>query len=255
MELDFGAATIVSLTSYKTYETSDGFDADGSVLEVSNNRRWLDGKSFSQEFQLNGVYMDDRLNLTAGVYYLRDELDFGAAAGNSNSAIPFVGVVPRIRDYNTGNRIEQDLDSYAFYASGTYSLNERIRLTLGLRYMNEEKSQASSSTRGRSTRPATVSASAKGDWSNASPRISLEYDLSDATMLYFTAAQAFKSGGIGDTVLEDSQGDNFLLPFNEETLWSYEAGLKADWADGTGSGQSGGLLHGLRGPPCSHHPV
>ena len=232
LELDFGAATIVSLTSYKTYETSDGFDADGSVLEVSNNRRWLDGKSFSQEFQLNGVYMDDRLNLTAGVYYLRDELDFGAAAGNSNSAIPFVGVVPRIRDYNTGNRIEQDLDSYAFYASGTYSLNERMRLTLGLRYMNEEKSQASSSTRGRSTRPATISASAKGDWSNASPRISLEYDLSDATMLYFTAAQAFKSGGIGDTVLEDSQGDNFLLPFNEETLWSYEAGLKADWADG-----------------------
>lgn len=232
LEFEFGATTIVSLTSFKTYETSDGFDADGSVLEVSNNRRWLDGEAFSQEFQLNGVYMQDRLNLTTGVYYLRDELDFGAAAGNSNSAIPFVGIVPRIRDYNTGNSIQQDLDSYAFYASGTYSLTERARVTLGLRYMNEEKSQASSSTRGRSTRPATVSASAKGDWSNTSPRVSLEYDLNDATMLYVTAAQAFKSGGIGDTVLRDSQGNNFLLPFNEETLWSYEVGMKADWADG-----------------------
>jgi len=232
LEFEFGATSIVSLTSYKNYETSDGFDADGSILEVSNNRRWLDGKSFSQELQLNGVYMEDRLNLTAGVYYLRDELEFNAAAGNSNSAIPFVGVVPRIRDYNTGNRIEQDLDSYAFYASGTYSLTERARATLGLRYMNEEKSQFSSETRGRSTRPSTASASAKGDWSNTSPRISLEYDLNDAAMLYFTAAQAFKSGGIGDDVLEDSQGNSVLLPFNEETLWSYEVGLKADWADG-----------------------
>ncbi|MCY4256292.1 MAG: TonB-dependent receptor [Gammaproteobacteria bacterium] len=232
LEFEFGGASLVSLTSYKTYDTSDGFDADGSVLEVSNNRRWLDGKAFSQEFQLNGVYMEDRLNLTTGVYYLRDELDFNAAAGNSNSAIPFVGVVPGIRDFNTGNRIEQELDSYAFYASGTYSFTERARLTLGLRYMSEEKSQASSTTRGRSTRPSTASASAKGDWSNASPRISIEYDLNDAAMLYVTAAQAFKSGGIGDTVLEDSEGNNFLLPFNEEKLWSFEAGLKADWADG-----------------------
>ena len=232
LEFGFGATSLVALTSYKTYETSDGFDADGSVLEVSNNRRWLDGKAFSQELQLNGVYMEDRLNLTAGVYYLRDELEFNAAAGNSNSAIPFVGVVPRIRDFNTGNRIEQDLDSYAFYASGTYSLTERARVTLGLRYMDEEKSQFSSETRGRSTRPSTASASAKGDWSNTSPRVSLEYDLNDAAMMYFTAAQAFKSGGIGDDVLEDSEGNSVLLPFNEETLWSYEVGLKADWADG-----------------------
>ena len=232
LEFELGATSLVSLTSFKTYETSDGFDADGSVLDVSNNRRWLDGEAFSQEFQLNGVYMEDRLNLTAGVYYLRDELEFNAAAGNSNSAIPFVGVVPRIRDYNTGNRIEQDLDSYAFYASGTYSLTERARVTLGLRYMNEEKSQFSSETRGRSTRPSTASASAKGDWSNTSPRVSLEYDLNAAAMMYFTAAQAFKSGGIGDDVLEDSEGNSVLLPFNEETLWSYELGLKADWADG-----------------------
>ena len=232
IEFDLHWASIVSLTSYKEYQTSDGFDADGSILEVSNNRRWLSGKAFSQEFQLNGDFLDDRLTLTAGVYYLSDELDFGAAAGNSNSAIPFVGVVPRIRDFNTGNRIEQELDSYSAYASVTYSLTNRTRATLGIRYMSEEKSQSSSETRARSTRPSTDSASTSGDWSNASPRISFEYDLNDTTMVYVTAAQGFKSGGIGDDVLSDSQGNSFLLPFDEETLWSYELGLKADWADG-----------------------
>ena len=232
LEFDLGATTFVSLTSYKNYDTSDGFDADGSVLPVSNNRRWLSGDAFSQEFQLNGLYMNDRLNLTAGVYYLRDELEFNAAAGNSNSAIPFVGVVPRIRDYNTANQIVQDLDSYSLYASATYSLTDRVRGTLGIRYMSEEKSQFSSETRFRSTRPSTDSASASGDWSNASPRISFEFDMNDATMIYVTAAQAFKSGGIGDDVLEDGQGNSFLLPFDEENLWAYEFGVKGDWADG-----------------------
>ena len=54
-------------------------------------------------------------------------------------AIPFVGVVPRIRDYNTANQIVQDLDSYSLYASATYSLTDRVRGTLGIRYMSEEE--------------------------------------------------------------------------------------------------------------------
>ena len=206
--LDFlwGNNNLVFLTAFKEYDTSDGFDADGSELPVTNNRRWLSGNAFSQEIQLNGNYFEDKLNLTAGLYYLRDELDFNAEAGNSDSATPFVGEVPGIRDFNTANQIEQNLDSYSAYISGTYSFTDRFRGTLGVRYMREEKSQTSSETATRSTDPQTIGASADGEWSNTSPRISLEYDMNEAAMIYVTAAQAFKSGGIGDDVLEDGQG-------------------------------------------------
>ena len=53
------------------------------------------------------------------------------------------------------------------------------------------------------------------------PKIGLNYQLSDAVFAYASASRGFKSGGF-------NIGSYQNTPFNPEKIWSYEAGVKTD---------------------------
>ena len=64
-----------------------------------------------------------------------------------------------------------------------------------------------------------------GDYSDVTPKLGLDYRVSDDVMVYGSVTKGFKSGGF-----------NLTAPvpggFDEEELWAYEVGLKSDLADG-----------------------
>lgn len=60
------------------------------------------------------------------------------------------------------------------------------------------------------------------------PRIAYAHKFSDDTMGYVSATNGFKSGGWN---AREGNPAN-VLPFGPETTWSYEVGLRSDWADG-----------------------
>nr|WP_070959328.1 TonB-dependent receptor [Hyphomonas sp. Mor2] len=232
-DVDFGAFDFVSLTSAKTIETNDGFDADGTPIDISSNLRFVDNESFSQEFQINGLAFDGRLDYLFGVYYLRDEVEFRTFAENNISTAALVGIEPGFRDRSSRNLTDQTLDSYAAFANVSFDLTDRFAITLGGRYMVEEKSVIAARTNAAVTAPTVVGAQAEDDWSSFSPKIQLEYTVNDDLLLYASAANGFKSGGINNQVVTDTSGNDTLLGFDEETVWSYEAGLKGDWFNNT----------------------
>lgn len=220
--LDFGGPVLTSYTSYRENEQRDGFDLDGSALEVAANDRNFTNAQFSQELQLNTDLHPD-VQLVAGLYYLESE-DVQSALQLTAPAVAGAGG----QDASSGTAATQNLTSYAAYAEARWAATPVLSASFGMRYVKDEKSVTGTSTRTALTRPVVTSQSASDDWSSVSPRLLIEYTPFDRQLFYASVTRGFKSGGINDTV---NQGANPapLGSFDPETLIAYELGSKSQF--------------------------
>jgi iron complex outermembrane recepter protein len=139
-------------------------------------------------------------------------------------------------------------DHRAIFGSLTYAFTEQLDVTVGLRYFREKQSSAAvSSIMAFAQVPQRVQEavdtgeplvvpfipraatrfSTKDD--SISPRLNVRYRVQDDWMMYFTAAEGFRSGGVNRNPATDFlTGDP--LPgrqaFESDSLWNYEIGSK-----------------------------
>jgi len=69
-------------------------------------------------------------------------------------------------------------------------------------------------------------------WDNLSPKIGLEYDLTDYAMTYASWTRAFRSGGWSYRASARELERQRPGYYDEERVDAYELGLKSDWWDG-----------------------
>jgi len=177
---DIGAATLKSISSWRRVETDrfnrdfDGSPADAFGLAAFGEKH----DAISQEVQVTGLTLDDRLTYTAGAYFLDESSDtksvrqslsdvlaairngttdqiilpgseaaFGAPlsfataealAGLANPANP-TPLTDTVFGLNQSFTERFQTRSYAGYAEGTYKLTERLALTGGARLTKERK--------------------------------------------------------------------------------------------------------------------
>jgi iron complex outermembrane receptor protein len=122
-ELDW--ATIRSITSYRDMEAATGFNTGGVAQNIAFLRNAYDSDQFSQEIQLLGDALDDRLHWLLGFYYFEQ-------TGLNLDDVEFTPI--RIL---SGAKI--DNESTAGFAHATYDLTDRLSITGGLRYSDETK--------------------------------------------------------------------------------------------------------------------
>ncbi len=75
---------------------------------------------------------------------------------------------------------------------------------------------------------------ASGDTSfdDVSPRAGIRYAWSDAASVYATVSKGYKAGGTSTGNNTNAEGSpTFNVPYDEETLWNYEVGIKTEFAD------------------------
>jgi iron complex outermembrane receptor protein len=125
LDYDFDWASLKSISSYRSMEAFTAFDLDGAAVTIGELVDDFDVEQFSQELQLSGVTMGDRLNWLVGVYYFTED-------GTNLDDVEFTPV--RIL---SGARI--DNDSTAGFAQFTFDVTDRLALTGGLRYTDETK--------------------------------------------------------------------------------------------------------------------
>jgi iron complex outermembrane receptor protein len=104
-------------------------------------------------------------------------------------------------------------------------LTDPLSVTVGIRYTQEDKDFATSlylPTSGVFLIPPTERSDS---WDDVSPRLGLEYRLSDDVLLYASAAKGFKSGGFNGR----GSNANEVNAYEPEELWSYEIGIKSEW--------------------------
>ena len=221
IEHDFGNMVLTSITSYDDYERFNQEDADGSPI-VSNDVRYVNElELFSQELRLTGTAVNDKLDYVVGLFYSDEDL-FQADLlefFESPLGIPLAGQF---------GGFEQTVESIALYFNADYALSDKLTLTLGGRYTEDETDIVAATGVILPDRVTTVSVDALVDSrtdDDTSFRLGLSYDLDDDTLLYANLATSFRTGGysvaFGSTIIE----------FDEESVESIELGYKSDLSD------------------------
>ncbi len=168
---------------------------------------------------------DGPLNWILGANYLDQEVNYdfdlriGAIGGGNVAASTGHGT------YN--------LDTYGFFASVDYELSDKLMLTVGGRYTNEEKDvywRASQypgyAQNARLTLAAALLPNRNGEeWTSFDPKVTLTYNLENNGIIYATFSTGFKSGGFNAPCRRGCQA---LEP---EEIEMIELGYKAEISD------------------------
>jgi iron complex outermembrane receptor protein len=249
---------VKSITAYRNLEVVFGRDGDGGPQEMVDNLGVLDQWQFSQEFQVGGSALNERVTWLAGAYYLTEDVsdltDVVVASGifDALEALPGA-VVPLVpgtvcpggpadpcaggagNPLNVGfdndffGRSDLENKSYALFLTATTKILDNLSLTTGIRWTHEDKSQVIPFYRRNVSMVDVVTpgTSFEEEFNAVTPKVSLEYQVTPDHLVYFSAARGFRSGGFeGRPTLGFNVG-----PFGQEFLWSYELGTKTEWFD------------------------
>lgn len=216
--------TIKSITGARELEYADYVDIDATALELGDVFVAVDQDQFSQELQ--AIYEGDRLTVVSGLYYLNENIDSHQEAYADAFVIGFAGLTSFTRTIDD----ELETTSQAAYINGSFDLTDRLSVSAGLRYTEEEKQyfRTTSTFYSNAAFNGTFAFDAEDTWDDTSGTISLDYRASDNVLLYGRIAQGFKSGGFNGRA-NDPGSDQ---PYDPETVVSYEVGAKTDWMDG-----------------------
>lgn len=235
-----GELTLTSVTGYSEYQYVDGADVDWLPLQFISRDDDQSFEQVSQEFRIaspGGEFFD----YVAGVYFDQSELEFDrqvAIDTNFDGLFPeFLSIVtpgnppPSVLPQNllsalTGGAYDMnqvarnhnyqlDSDSLAVFAQGTFNFTDTLRLTVGLRYTEENKDVISTQflsdqnsgllnpsdsyflhlIQANSFNAYAYDYRQERSTDALTPSFNLQWNVGDDSMLYVSFSQGFKSGG------------------------------------------------------------
>ena len=188
-----------NITAYRYQNVNRQLDFDGTQISWDPTYQGEEAsREISEEFQI--LNLDPKfVEWVLGTNFTHESLEqnYYIATGAGKPA-PFP-LLANATDKSLG-----------VFGEGKFALTSDLKLILGGRYTYEKKTLFYLSENEQS-------------WNKFTPKAGAEYSVTPSTMLYFTAANGFKSGGFASTAVQP--------PFNPETLWDYELGLKSGWFD------------------------
>lgn len=196
------------ILSYRQYDAWYSGDADLSPLAFANSWGVFDHDSTTAELRFSGNVLDDRLNWTAGAYYF----DAGSYIGG---AIDYVA-----SHWTVNDQIDDSNESV--FAHVAYDLSDRLRLTAGARYSENEKVFTFDHPGLLSVPEPSVGSDDRIDW-----KLAIDYQLAADMMLYASVSTGFRPPGVSPRPVTVNQ----LTPFDAEELTAYEVGLKSEFLD------------------------
>ncbi len=233
---------LTSITGYMDREEELRLEYDASHNEFLTVLSENTYEQFSQELRINGNLTDD-INLTAGVYYWDSEWDqyqesydmwyyFGFNESYPPEFLP-PGITLGPGEVSQDLAGKGDNEAWAVFASVDWALSERLLLNLGGRYTWEEKTFTGQSGNYWYL-PADIAIIPQGptvnyddDWTEFSPRVALQYSLSDDAMVFGSFSSGFKSGGFFART-QDIYG---LTSYDPEYVDTWELGVKTELWD------------------------
>ncbi|KLE33982.1 TonB-dependent receptor [Aurantiacibacter luteus] len=241
------AFTVKSITAYRSTESRGIRDADNTPFEILTTDVGSQSDQFSQELQLQ--YNSDRVSAIIGGYYFDEDTTERATVFLAFPPSP--PVIGSVLNGGPGSRDLQfsDLETRSLAAFGEVSFEvlEGLELTGGLRYTEDRKTYAGTvfnlfpSTL-PDPDPLPVLAIPEGGplfiysrpfedtFTALTGSASAAYTFTDWLNAYVSYARSFKSGGFNTRYNAPPAG--FVpVPFDEESVNSYEVGAKMDFGD------------------------
>jgi iron complex outermembrane recepter protein len=164
-----------------------------------------------------------------GYYYLwsNNGGTFGGTQANNFSFTPTGATAPITADlFNTISAGQSPTTSSAPYAQVTYPLTNTFRLTGGLRYTQDKKSQASELVSVYYPGYDSGNTVDRVAYSATTYDVGFEYDLAPQSMLYAKDSTGYKAGGFDTTATPPKS-------YGPEHVDAYEVGIKNQFLDNT----------------------
>ncbi|MEH6585562.1 MAG: TonB-dependent receptor [Halioglobus sp.] len=231
-----GDWALTSITGYMDRDEELRLEYDASFNEFLTVEAENEYEQFSQEFRVNGN-VTDNINLTAGLYYWESEYEQFQESFDMWYYFQNLNPFP-IQGYGPGEvsqtlRGEGDNTSYAAFANMDWNLTERLLLNLGGRITYEEKTF--SGRTGEYVNQVTgdlivaegPDRDLEDDWTEFSPRVALQYSLSDDAMVFGSFSSGFRSGGF----FARTQNIDGLTSYDPEYVDTWEIGVKSELWD------------------------
>src|SRR5690606_14788771 len=167
-----------------------------------------------------------RLRYLAGVYYFSEKGKSRRFSESFHGVYEVTGLPSDARD--TLVLQDYEAESIAIFTQEEIDLTDKLTLVLGARANWDDKTFTTETQLPQRDYFVSIPAQTRSeDWFSFTPRVGLNFKLSDDVMLYASYAEGFKSGGFGNPTA--------VLPtpvYGPEELATYEIGAKTRWLDG-----------------------
>lgn len=257
------ALTVKSITGYRYSDLSVQVDNDGtSAPIIYENPIIQSSKQFTQEINISGKVLNNRLDWLVGGYYFHDRgilkadlfvpglgdlIVASGSFGNQSAPVPLFTLsqpfIPNllqiISDPVLGKTLvsgttqsiaflgfgaNQKSESAALFGQTTFNATDALHLTLGLRYTKDTKDVFRQLHSNFVPTAALCDVGAAKSWDAFTGTAGVDYQFGGETMAYAKVSRGYKAGGFNPGECNGS--------FNPETIWAYEGGLKSTFANG-----------------------
>lgn len=165
-------------------------------------------------------------NWTVGGFYSDRDIYVENPQANAD---PVTGVLIQPLQIATTRYINDSLRQVAAFGEFSYDVTDRLSLTVGGRYFRYDKdisgqTPIGSILVGAVVRPLSFVSS---DEDGTAFKFNASYKVTDDILFYAEAAQGFRPGGANQVIGLAQE----LTPYQSDSLWNYEAGLKTTLLD------------------------
>jgi iron complex outermembrane receptor protein len=243
--------TFKSITGYREFDddASQNFSQSFGLAGSLETHTVTEHEQFTQEFQLLGNY--SRWNYVAGLYYFDEEGTQGeqqfldratvdqfdiialdltnnpptpcSDGSGLNWAPPCTSFEAFFPLYLGEYVVDIDNDSWAAFGQATWNTTDKLDLTLGLRYTEDNKDAVR--TNDGLLWNAFGPGAASSEIEKTDYTVIVDYRWTDNVSTYLKTASGFRSGGASRNSLD------FRNSFDEEDIVSYEFGWKSEVLD------------------------
>ena len=263
LDFDLGGGTLTSITAYDEIEellTGDQFDFlpyDESVLKLffgsdQAQHQWLDVEAVSQEIRFTSP-ADEPLRWIAGAYIIATDrfISTGNVFDDESGVVPEVKETPLpfFAPQFTFLADSQDNLAWAVFGELSYDISDRLEGSVALRYDRDERENTTETP--QAFIPLSINCISDGlppgdlipdpcafpgqvreeTWDDWQPKATLRFKPSDDLMTYLSYSRGFRSGGFNQTGVVSAGIAGVEDLFDQETADTFEAGVKAQFAD------------------------
>lgn len=217
-------------SNYRVYKNP--IDADFSPIDgvtIINNygKPWNKVKVYTQEFKFSSAAaLRSPFKWTAGAYLFYQDNPVKQATRFGNDAA-LVGA--QDKNFSLINTLNGTSRGVALFGQAAYKINGKLDVTAGLRYDYEHKKQDILGEYQHDPNPNPAfdyrsDTSAKVGFHAVSPKLSLGYRASAASLLFLSYSRGYRAGGLTSLSADPSQPA--LYSFKPEYSNNIEAGVK-----------------------------
>jgi iron complex outermembrane receptor protein len=227
-ELEVGKVTFKNIFGYRRSKVAAARDMDGTYLALYDGVSNTNVKQVSNEFQILGSLLNDRLDWIVGAFYLKSD------PSGVNGSVTYSAVIPgRTFTYNENynSSTSKALFGQVGYAFGGFA--EGLRFNGGFRYTWDKSSGCSVATLDTAAHigpdDCATAGGKTGSESSKAPTWTLgfDYKVNEDVFLYVTNRRGYRSAGYNQSGMSP-YFDGFET-FKPEKVTDYEAGIKSSW--------------------------